>query len=67
VKLWKVWIILDNGNTVIKFDKKLSLTEINRVTELLAGGRHVHRNPKRKPRNERGFPYCAPMVEKEVA
>ncbi len=48
MKLWKFQIFFDNG-TIIKFPK-LTLKEIDRISALMAGVSHVHRNPKRKPK-----------------
>lgn len=58
MKFWKFQIFFGDG-TIIKFPK-LTIKEIDRISALMAGGHHVHKNPKRKPKDEGGFPYCAP-------
>ncbi len=65
MKLWKLHIYFEDNGTIVRFPGKLDAEELNAVTELIAGVRHIHRNPKRKPRNDGGFPYSAPPAEKE--
>jgi hypothetical protein len=48
MKIWKLQIFWDDGNSIIKFAKKLSHLERERIEAILRGGVHIHKNPKRK-------------------
>jgi hypothetical protein len=38
MKLWKFLIFLDDGNTIMRFPRKLSRLEVERMLMILAGG-----------------------------
>ena len=50
MKLWKFQIFLEDERSIVRFDRKLSHVDLERIGKLLMGDSHVHKNPKRLPK-----------------
>ncbi len=50
MKLWKFQIFLEDERSIVRFDRHLSHLDLERIGQLLMGGVHVHKDPKRKPK-----------------